>query len=386
MMSQDRFPRGQAAIVSAETDCMGAAPGFSAMEMAARASVKALSAVNLTPADVDGLFVCMPRDFVSGLALAEYLGIRPRITNNNRVGGSSFQTYMASAALALASGQCDVALVAYGSNQRSASGKLVTSIEGSPYEAPYKPLTPATAYALAASRHMHQYGTTREQMAQVAVAARQWAQLNPDAFMRAPLTVEECLSARMVSTPLTVRDCCLVTDGAAAMVMTRGERAKDLCIKPVYILGAAEATRHRHISMAPDVTVTAAADSGPRAFAQAGVSHSDIDLLTLYDAFTINTILFLEDLGFCPKGEGGRFVEGGRIAPGGSLPVNTNGGGLSCVHPGMYGLFALVEAAQQLMGRCGERQIAGAEIALSHGNGGELSSQATVILGTEATL
>jgi acetyl-CoA acetyltransferase len=356
------------------------------MEMAARASVKALSAVNLTPADVDGLFVCMPRDFVSGLALAEYLGIRPRITNNNRVGGSSFQTYMASAALALASGQCDVALVAYGSNQRSASGKLVTSIEGSPYEAPYKPLTPATAYALAASRHMHQYGTTREQMAQVAVAARQWAQLNPEAFMREPLTLQECLSARMVSTPLTVRDCCLVTDGAAAMVMTRGERAKDLCIKPVYILGAAEATRHRHISMAPDVTVTAAADSGPRAMAQAGVSHSDIDVLTLYDAFTINTILFLEDLGFCPKGEGGRFVEGGRIAPGGSLPVNTNGGGLSCVHPGMYGLFALVEAAQQLMGVCGLRQIAGAEIALSHGNGGELSSQATVILGTEATL
>ena len=174
--------------------------------------------------------------------------------------------------------------------------------------------------------------------------------------------------------------------GAAAVVMTRGERAKDLCIKPVYILGAAEATRHRHISMAPDVTVTAAADSGPRAMAQAGVSHSDIDLLTLYDAFTINTILFLEDLGFCPKGEGGRFVEGGRIAPGGSLPVNTNGGGLSCVHPGMYGLFALVEAAQQLMGVCGQRQIAGAEIALSHGNGGELSSQATVILGTEAAL
>ena len=210
--------------------------------------------------------------------------------------------------------------------------------------------------------------------------------LYPEAFMREPLTVEECLNARMVSTPLTVRDCCLVTDGAAAMVMTRGERAKDLCIKPVYILGAAEATRHRHISMAPDVTVTAAADSGPRAMAQAGVRHSDIDLLTLYDAFTINTILFLEDLGFCPKGEGGRFVEGGRIAPGGSLPVNTNGGGLSCVHPGMYGLFALVEAAQQLMGRCGERQIQGAEIALSHGNGGELSSQATVILGTEAAL
>ena len=147
-----------------------------------------------------------------------------------------------------------------------------------------------------------------------------------------------------------------------------------------------QAIAQKMASVAPDVTVTAAADSGPRAFAQAGVTQKDIDLLTLYDAFTINTILFLEDLGFCPKGEGGRFVEGGRIAPGGSLPVNTNGGGLSCVHPGMYGLFALVEAAQQLMGVCGLRQIAGAEIALSHGNGGELSSQATVILGTEATL
>ena len=204
--------------------------------------------------------------------------------------------------------------------------------------------------------------------------------------MREPLTVEECLSARMVSTPLTVRDCCLVTDGAAAMVMTRGERAKDICIKPVYILGAAEATRHRHISMAPDVTVTAAADSGPRAFAQAGVTQKDIDLLTLYDAFTINTILFLEDLGFCPKGEGGRFVEGGRIAPGGSLPVNTNGGGLSCVHPGMYGIFALIEAVRQLRGEAGARQLKRHRTAVVHGNGGTLSSQSTAILGTAETL
>jgi acetyl-CoA acetyltransferase len=190
----------------------------------------------------------------------------------------------------------------------------------------------------------------------------------------------------MLSSPLSVRDSCLVTDGAAALVMTRSERARELCLQPVHVLGAAEATHHRMISAAPDLTVTAAAESGARAYAQAGIHARDVDVVQLYDAFTINTILFLEDLGFCPKGEGGRFVEGGRIAPGGALPVNTNGGGLSCVHPGMYGLFALVEAARQLAGEAGERQIAGAEVALAHGNGGELSSQATVILGTGATV
>ncbi len=382
---RDAFPRAATAIVSTATYGIGEAPGHGAMELAVRASLQALGRVGLTPADVDGLFVALPQDFFAGLGLAEYLGIHPRLTNNNRVGGSSFQTYVLWAALALAAGQCDVALITYGSNQRTASGKLLSSLKPSPFEAPYQALVPASAYALAAARHMHEFGTTREQLAQVAVAARQWAQLNPEAFMREPLSVEQCLAARMLSSPLSVRDSCLVTDGAAALVMTRGDRARDLCLHPVYVLGAAEATQHRMISTMPDLTVTAAVDSGARAYAQAGVGPQDVDVVQLYDAFTINTLLFLEDLGFCPKGEGGRFVEGGRIAPGGRLAVNTNGGGLSCVHPGMYGLFTLVEAARQLAGEAGERQIAGAEVALAHGNGGELSSQATVILGTDAT-
>ena len=368
---RDAFPRAATAIVSTATYGIGEAPGQTSMELAVRASVSALSRAGLKPADVDGLFVCLPTDFFSGLGLAEYLGIHPRLTNNNRVGGSAFQTYVLWAALALAAGQCDVALIAYGSNQRTASGKLVRSLLPSPFEAPYQALVPASAYALAASRHMHEYGTTRAQLAQVAVAARQWAQLNPEAFVREPLSV---------------RDSCLVTDGAAALVMTRGDRARDLCLHPVYVLGAAEATHHRMISAAPDLTTTAAVESGARAYAQAGITAADVDVVQLYDAFTINTLLFLEDLGFCPKGEGGRFVEGGRIAPGGALPVNTNGGGLSCVHPGMYGLFALVEAARQLAGEAGERQITGAEIALAHGNGGELSSQATVVLGSTSTV
>jgi acetyl-CoA acetyltransferase len=216
-------------------------------------------------------------------------------------------------------------------------------------------------------------------MAEVAVAARQWAQLNPAAFMRDDLSIDDVLSARMVSDPLTVRDCCLVTDGAAAIVMTRADRAKDLRRPPVHVLGAAAATTHNQISSMPDLTVTAAAESGRRAYAMAGLGPRDVDVVELYDAFTINTILFLEDLGFCPKGEGGRFVAGGTIAPGGALPVNTNGGGLSCAHPGMYGLLAITEAVRQLRGEAAA-QIAGAEVALAHGNGGTLSSQSSVIL------
>jgi acetyl-CoA acetyltransferase len=196
-------------------------------------------------------------------------------------------------------------------------------------------MMPVSAYALAAARHMHAFGTTREHLAHVAVAARQWAKLNPEAFARGDLSIGDCLSARMVASPLGVRDCCLVTDGAAAVVMTRADRARDLAKPPVYLLGGAAEVTHKEIASMPDLTVTGARRSGERAYAQAGVRAGDIDIVQLYDAFTINTILFLEDLGFCAKGEGGPFVASGAIAPGGSLPVNTNGGGLSCVHPGM---------------------------------------------------
>jgi acetyl-CoA acetyltransferase len=380
------FPRGQTAIVGAATYGIGESPGQEAIDLAAQAALKALAQAHLKPQDVDGLFVCLPQDFLSGLSMSEYLGIQPKVTDNNRTGGSAFLTHVFWAALALASGQCNVALVTYGSNQRTASGKLVSALRQPYFEAPYRANMPIAAYALAASRHMHQYGTTREQLAAVAVSARQWAQKNPEAFMRGDLSLDDVLSARMVADPLTVRDCCLVTDGAAAIVMTRADRAPDHHHNPVYVLGAASSITHASISAMPDLTVTGAVNSGARAFAQAGYGPRDMDVVELYDAFTINTILFLEDLGFCPKGEGGRFVEGGRVAPGGELPVNTNGGGLSCAHPGMYGLFTVVEAAQQLMGLAGERQVTGAKLALAHGNGGVLSSQATAIFGTRQTL
>lgn len=380
----EAFPRGKTAIVATATHAIGEAPGFTAMDLLAQASVKALAKVGMTPGDVDGLFAMLPVDFVSGLSVAEYLGIQPRITDNNRTGGSAFQTYVIAAALALEAGLCDVALIAYGSTQRTAPGMIPAKPD--PYEGAYKARYPMSAYALAASRHMHEYGTTREQLAEVAVAARQWANLTPDAYAQGPLSIEDVLASRMVCDPLSLRDCCLVTDGAAAIVMTRADRAKDLCERPAYVLGGAAATTHNRIAAMPDLTTTAAVESGKRAFAQAGYKPADMHALQLYDAFTINPILFLEDLGYCAKGEGGAFVSGGRIAPGGALPVNTNGGGLSCVHPGMYGLFALAEATDQLMGVAGARQVAGVDLSLAHGNGMLLSSQATIILGSEATL
>ena len=386
-MATMKFPRGKSAVVGAATYGMGAAPGHEALDLAVRASLLALADADLEPSDVDGLFTTLPQDPFSTLTIAEYFGIHPTVTDNVRTGGSSFQIQAMWAALALDAGLCDVALIAYGSNQRSAAGKLVSSGGGvMVYEHRYKPMNPPSSYAMAAARHMHEYGTTRRQLAEVAVAARKWAQRNPDAFMREDLTIEDVLNSRMVSDPLTVRDCCLVTDGAAAVVMVHADRARDFPNKPAYLLGSASATSHRSIANMPDLCVTAAKESGQRAYEQARVTPQDIDVVELYDAFTINTILFLEDLGFCAKGEGGRFVENGAIAPGGRLPVNTNGGGLSCVHPGMYGLFTMVEAVHQVRGTAGERQIADAKLAIAHGNGGVLSSQATAIFGSAEVL
>jgi acetyl-CoA acetyltransferase len=381
----EKFPRAKSAIVGAATYGMGEAPGFSALDLGAHAAIAALADAGLKLSDVDAVFSAFPTDMF-GLAIVEYLGLRPLLTSGNRPGGSSFLLHAIQAALALEAGACDVALIVYGSNQRSGAGRLVATPRLAPYETPYRPLYPVSSYALAAARHMHEFGTTREQLAAVAVAARGWANLNPEAFARGPLSIEDCLKARMVSDPLSVRDCCLVTDGAAAIVMTRADRAKDLKTQPVYLLGGASAAWHNDISSMPNLTETAAKESGARAFAHAGYGPPDVDVVQLYDAFTINTLLFLEDLGFCRKGEGGAFVEGGRIAPGGALPVNTNGGGLSCVHPGMYGLFAIIECVRQLRHACGERQVPDAQLGLAHGNGLTLSSQATLVLGTEQTV
>jgi len=380
MVSDRRTPT---ALIGAATFGIGEAPGFTSMDLASRAALAALDQAGLNLSQVDGLFVALPSDFLSGLSFAEYLGIQPKLTNNNRTGGSAFLTHMNVAAHALAAGEIDVALIAYGSNQRTGSGGLVSAAAPNLYEKPYRPRLPVSAYALAANRHMHEYGTTREHLYAVAKTAREWAMLNPEAFLRKPLSRDDYFNARMVSDPLSVLDCCLVTDGAAAIVMVRNDWVEQ---RPsVYLLGVGEATDHYQIAQMPDLTTSAAKHSGARAYAQAGISASDVDIVQLYDAFTINTIMFLEDLGFCEKGEGGDFVASGITGLGGKLPVNTNGGGLACVHPGMYGLFTVIESYRQLTGTAGDRQVQGAEIAVAHGNGGFLSSQVTAVLGSAST-
>lgn len=374
--------RGTTAIVGVGESELGSAPeGTRPEDLMTQAAARALADAGLAPADVDGIFAASGQLLMAPLYLAQSLGIDARYFDGTNVGGSSFMAHVNHARAAIATGLCDVALIAYGSTARLA--RAANAPEVPAWEVPYGALEPLASYAFAASRHMYEYGTTREQLASVAVAAREWAKLTPGAWEQGELTIDDVLSSRMISDPLTVRDCCLVTDGGAAVVLTSAERAKDLPHPPALVLGAGEAASHLFISGMPDLTRTPAAMSGARAFAEARLSPSDIDCAQLYDAFTITPILFAEDLGFCDKGEGGRFFAEGSTRPGGSLPVNTNGGGMSYGHPGMYGLFALVESVRQLRGKEGARQVPDCHVALAHGNGGLLSSEATVILGTE---
>jgi acetyl-CoA acetyltransferase len=349
----------------------------------------ALADAGLTLADVDG--VCHP---MSSMTFAEYLGIHPRFTESTLVGGSSFEVHLEHAAAAIAAGVCDVVIDVYASTPRSDRRRQVSrprpqmagpnpALE---WEAPFALRQPMGPYALAASRHMALYGTTSEQLAQIAVSTRQWAAMNPNARYRDPLTVDNVLSSPMECSPLHRLDCCLVTDGAGAFVMTSAERARDLAKAPVYVLGAGTSHDHSMISQMPDLATTPGVVSGANAFRMAGITPGVVDLLMGYDSFTITALLHLEDLGFCKKGEGGAFVDSGATAPGGSLPMNTNGGGLSYTHPGMYGMFLIAEAVKQLRGECGERQVEGVEIAVAHGSGGVLSCMSTAVLGTEATL
>lgn len=377
--------RGKSAIVGKGYYGIGSCPNHSQLEMIGKAAKVALDDAGMTLADIDGICGGTFGHFFPTLSIVEYLGVKPKWTNSDMTGGSSFMSHLLEATMAIEMGLCETVLICYGSNTRS-TRDLNGLIELPYWEAPYEPMMPVPGYAFAAQRHMHEFGTTKEHLAHVAVSARQWAMKNPDASMRDPLTIEEVVNAPLVADPLGRYDCCLMSDGGAAIIVTSAERAKDIQQKPAYFLGGAGAISHREISQMPNLTTTAAADSGPRAFEMAGITHSDVDVVELYDAFTINTILFLEDLGFVPKGEGGRFIADGNIAPGGSLPVNTNGGGLSCVHPGMYGLFCLIEAATQLRGDGGERQLDKVDIAVAHGNGGTLSQQFTTILGSEAAL
>ena len=387
--------RGKTAVVGlAESGC-GIASGWSAMEIMANSVHDALDDAGIKLNEVDGVFAATAFHSMAAMSLSEYLGLKPKFADGSQIGGSSFLSHILTAALALDAGLINVAVVAYGSNQKSIGG-FKTISEAMPYEAQYEPRMPVTAYALAAKRYMHEFGASREDLANVAVSARDWALLNPRAYTydKGPLTVEDVLSARPIVDPLGKLDCCLVTDGGAAVIMTRSDRAKDTKNTPIYLLGAAMEHHHRMVSEMPDLVRTSAIDSSQRAFKMSSYKATDMDTIQLYDAFTINTLLFLEDLGFCKKGEAIELVKNNNIGPSGSLKVNTNGGGLSCVHPGMYGLFVTLEAIRQLRNSAGdnvgERSDGGwidnAKLSVAHGNGGVLSSQVTNVWGVSETL
>jgi acetyl-CoA C-acetyltransferase len=358
----------------------------SALEIQAISARAALDDAGLDRKDVDGYFT------VAGtggalLATLDYLNLEPRYVDGTTVGGASFVAHVHHAATAIAERRCQVALITYGSTARSLGVAVGTRGRAAgeyldQFEAVHGPTTVAL-YALVAQRHMHAYGTTPEQLAAIAVACRRHAGLNPDALYRDPITVADVLASPVIASPLHLLDCCVITDGGGAVVLVHPELARDLRKPPVAVLGAAEAVAHTAAGRR-DYLVSAAARTGPRAFAEAGVTHADVDMAMIYDSFTITVLMTLEDLGFCPKGQGGWFAEGGRLELGGDLPINTDGGGLSSNHPGMRGIFLVIEAVRQLRGEAGRRQVADCRIALVHGTGGALGTRhsgATLLLG-----
>ena len=390
MTSTGSAPRDVAIVGVAESDVMGNVPGKSSLQHHAEAAHNALADAGLSKNDVDGIFTAG----FSTLATAEYLGIQPSFTDSTSVGGSSFVIHVAHAAAAIRAGYCEVALITHGQAGRSmrvrvpADGNLPTA----QYEAPYGIIGAPVNYSMACTRYMHEYGEerTRQAMAEIAVATRKWANLNPKAMMHdTPMSFDDYHNSRWVSWPFHLFDCCLVTDSGAAVVVTTAERARDLPKQPVWVLGGGEAHDHNIVSQMPDYTITPASQSGPKALARAGLTHGDLDLAMIYDSFTYTVMVTLEALGFCGRGEAADFVAGQRTAPGGDFALNTSGGGLSYTHPGMYGIFLLVEAVRQLRGECGDRQVQSkispgsiARTAIVNGTGGSLSSTGTVVLAT----
>jgi acetyl-CoA acetyltransferase len=357
----------------------------------AQAARRALADAGMDRSLVDG-FASAGLGTLPPVEVAEYLGLRPTWVDSTAVGGSTWEVMAAHAADAIAAGHAEAVLLVYGSTARAdikagrRTGNLSFGARGPlQFEVPYGH-TLIAKYAMAARRHMHAYGTTLEQLASVAVQARANAALNPDAMFRTPITTDDVLSGPMIADPFTKLHCCLRSDGGAAVLLAAEEYVRDCRTAPVWILGTGEHVSHTTMSEWPDFTVSPAAVSGRLAFERAGVRPDEIDVAELYDAFTYMTLVTLEDLGFCAKGEGGQFVEKGRLTVGGELPVNTDGGGLSAQHPGMRGLFLLVEAVRQLRGEAGERQVRKAggrlpELAVASGTGGWFCSSGTVVLG-----
>ncbi|KUI00432.1 acetyl-CoA acetyltransferase [Mycolicibacterium acapulense] len=381
-MSENRV----AVVGAALSDC-GRVPDKTAMALMAQAAQRAVADAGLTKDDIDGFGG--HGTLLPPVEVSEYLGLRPTWVDATNVGGSSWEVMGRHAAAAIAAGEIDVALLTYGSTARSdvkrrvrASAAALSTGGAMQFEAPYG-ATLIAKYAMAARRHMIEYGTTEDQLAEVAVAAHEWAAMNENAFERDRITAADVARAPMLAEPFTSKHICLRTDGGGAVVLANERVAKSCAKEPIWILGAADAASHVSMSEWTDFTTSAAAQSGPRAFAQAGVTPADIDVCQLYDSFTSTVLLTVEDLGFCAKGEGGPYIGSGALRPDGALPTNTDGGGLASCHPGMRGMFLMVEAVRQLRGECGERQVEGARLACVHAMGGFFTHSATMILGRQ---
>jgi acetyl-CoA C-acetyltransferase len=379
---------GKVAVVGVAESSRRKAPGVHPFTIQAECIRAALADAGLTHADVDGFCTstALPGEGGSDmdiLGVADYLGLKPTFHDSTDTGGSAPVSHAGHAAAAIAGGLAEVVVVSYAGCSYSAAGGFDATPPADglwQFEGPYG-ITVAASYAFAAQRHMHDFHTTPEQLAKIAVVCRANAAPNPDARFRAPITVQEVLDSPMIASPLHRNDCCVVTDSGGAVVLTSMERARDCARKPVAVLGFGEAIGQFAMNQVPDFTRTVADRSGARALDMAGVGLDELDCAQLYDSFTITVLLTLESLGFCAHGEGGPFVESGAIDPSGSIPINTDGGGLSSNHPGRRGIFTLIEAVRQLRGESPGHQLADAKLALAHGTGGSLSNTATMVLG-----
>lgn len=379
--------RGQVAIVgAAETTGLGVLPDVSTIELHADAARNAMAECGIGPGQIDGV-ACAGQ---SPVAVAHYLGITPRYLDGTQVGGCSFMLHVRHAAAALVEGMCDTVLVTHGQSGRSRVGMGGfggadfggATLQGQ-FEAPYGPVGPPTLFPIGVLRYMKEFGLTHEQLAMVAVVQREWASRNPRAMMRDPITVDDVLASRMIAYPMHLLECCLVTDGGGALILTRADRAADFPTSPVYVLGTGESSETPLVSQMEDFTTSRAFRvSGRQAFAEAGIDRGDVDHLMIYDAFAHLPIYGLEDLGFVGRGEAGAFIEEGNTRPGGRLPLNTNGGGLSYTHTGMYGMFALQESVRQVRGTA-PAQVPGVEVSVAHGVGGMFAAAGTVVLGNQ---
>ena len=383
-------PKSIAIVGAAETTKLGIIPDLSQIQLHADAALNAMADAGLKPSDIDGIATAGE----TPVTLAHYLGITPNWIDGTAVGGCSFMIHVRHAAAAIAAGYCKTVLITHGESGNSGIGRTrvvppPSSLFGQ-FEAPFGPMGPPTLFTMPVLRYMKTYGVTEEQLAMVAVVQREWAAKNPRATFRDPVTVDDVLGSRMIAYPFRLLMCCLVTDGGGALILTAAERAKDFPQKPVYLLGTGESVETPMVSQMEDFTTSRAFRvSGKKAFDEAGIAHADVDHLMIYDAFAHLPLYGLEDLGFCKPGEAKDFFRERRTAPpsegkkGGPLPMNTNGGGLSYMHSGMYGMYALQESVRQMRG-IAPAQIPNAKVAVSHGVGGMFAASGTIIFTNEA--